>query len=472
MTRAANDGPPRLFDVVIIGAGQAGVPLAHDLASAGRRVLLVERKHLGGSCVNFGCTPTKAALASAQVAHDARHAAEFGVRVGEVHVNFADVMERARRVSRESRQGLEASFDPGGDPALLRGHARLAGRGEHGVLVHVGDEVVEAPAIVLNTGTRSLVPDVEGLRDGPFLHAGNWLELDERPEHVVMLGGGYIGVEMSQFYRRVGARVTLVDRGEHLLGREDEDVSDALRGALENEGVEFRLASHVERIAHDAGAVRVHVTSGDRRDVLDASHVFVATGRRPNTDDLGLETLGVRVNEQGVIEVDERLSTSEPGVWAAGDVRGGPMFTHTAWDDYRVLASQLTGDGSRTTRRLVPYGVFTDPQLGRVGLSEREARDAGRAVRVARYDLNRNGKANELGRPDGFIKLLVDANDDLLLGAAVLASQGAELVHVYVDLMNADAPRAVLANAVHVHPTLSEAVQSVAREFDRDPQRS
>lgn len=442
------------------------MPLAHALAKAGRRVLLAERKHLGGSCVNFGCTPTKAALASAQRAQDARRAAEFGVHVGEVSVDFTAVMERARRVARASREGLEASFEPGGNPALALGHARLDGRGEHGVRVRVEGDVFEAPTIVVNTGTRSVVPDVDGLRDGPFLHAGNWLDLDERPEHVVLLGGGYIGVEMSQFYRRVGARVTLVDPGTHLLGREDEDVSDAVRAALEGEGVEVRLGSRVERVVHANGGVRVHVTSGDRRDVLDASHVFVATGRRPNTDDLGLETLGVRTDEHGVLAVDERLATSVPGVWAAGDVRGGPMFTHTAWDDHRVLASQLVGDGSRTTRRLVPYGVFTDPQLGRVGLSEREAREQGRDVRVARYDLARSGKANEVGRPDGFVKLLVDAHDDALLGAAVFAVEGAELVHAYVDLMNAKAPRSVLVNAVHVHPTLSEAIQSVARDLD------
>ncbi|MDQ3460869.1 MAG: mercuric reductase [Deinococcota bacterium] len=449
------------YDFLIIGGGQAGIPLAQALAKAGRRVALAERKHLGGSCVNFGCTPTKAVLASARVAQLARRGAEFGLEIPEVRVNFGAVLKRAKDILMESRSGLEKSM-AGDNPKLLRGHARFTGKAAGGFRLRVGEQEVSAQQVVVNTGTRDLVPRVEGLGDIEIIHAGNWLEQDRLPEHLVVMGGGYIGVEMSQFYRRMGSRVTVVEGNRQILGHEDEEVAEALRRLLEAEGVTFKLGAKVARVARDGEGIRVAL-EGDQ--AIDASHLFVATGRKPNTDDLGLGTVGVKITDKGILEADERLATNVPGIWAAGDVRGGPMFTHTAYHDYRVLESQLLEGGARTTNRVVPYAVFTDPELGRVGMTEGEAREAGKRVKVARYEMKKNGKAREIGESEGFIKVIAEEGGNNILGAAVLAAEGAELVHMYIDLMNAGAPYTVIQNALHIHPTLAEAVQSALGEF-------
>jgi pyruvate/2-oxoglutarate dehydrogenase complex dihydrolipoamide dehydrogenase (E3) component len=454
------------YDVVIIGAGQAGPSLAHGLANAGRRVAMAERKDLGGSCVNFGCTPTKAAIASARVAHDARRAAEFGVRVTGVEVDFPAVLRRAREVALGSRRGLERGFEGSDNPKLLRGHARIEGRDGDRFRVRLGDGAVSAAQIVIDTGTRTAVPRIDGLDTVDFIHAGNWLDTPELPRHVAMVGGGYIALEMSQFYRRMGSRVTVIERSARIAGREDDDVAAALTEVLRAEGVEFRFAAGLGQVDRRPTGVRVHLEQSGRAETIDASHLFVATGRMPNTDDLGLETVGVRRSDHGFIETDRRLATSVGGIWAAGDVRGGPMFTHTAWDDYRVLMSQLAGDGSRTTERIVPYAVFTDPELGRVGVTEAEAKRGGRDVKVARFDMARNSKARELGDPGGFIKVIAERATGQLVGAAVLAVGGAELVHLYVEVMNAGAPYTVIRDAVQIHPTLAEAVQSAVAALD------
>ncbi|CAN5569515.1 hypothetical protein BH24DEI1_BH24DEI1_10210 [soil metagenome] len=325
------------YDFLIIGGGQAGIPLAQALAKAGRRVALAERKHLGGSCVNFGCTPTKAVLASARVAQLARRGAEFGLEIPEVRVNFGAVLKRAKDILMESRSGLEKSM-AGDNPKLLRGHARFTGKAAGGFRLRVGEQEVSAQQVVVNTGTRDLVPRVEGLGDIEIIHACNWLEQDRLPEHLVVMGGGYIGVEMSQFYRRMGSRVTVVEGNRQILGHEDEEVAEALRRLLEAECVTFKLGAKVARVARDGEGIRVAL-EGDQ--AIDARHLFVATGRKPNTDDLGLGTVGVKITDKGILEADERLATNVPGIWAAGDVRGGPMFTHTAYYDYRVLESQL-----------------------------------------------------------------------------------------------------------------------------------
>ncbi|MDQ5857571.1 MAG: FAD-dependent oxidoreductase, partial [Acidobacteriota bacterium] len=343
---------------------------------------------------------------------------------------------------------------------LLAGHARFEGRETGRFRLQVGTGAVHAARVVIDTGTRSRIPPVPGLGALDFLTAENWIDRPQLPEHVVILGAGYTGLEMAQFYRRMGSRVTVVDRGAEIAGREDEDVSQAIRSLLESEDVAFRLGTKVDRVRSAGGGVRLSLKSRRGRESLAASHVFVATGRRPNTDDLGLKKIGVATAPDGTIKVDKRLATRVRGVWAAGDVRGGPMFTHTAWDDYRVLLSQLTGDRSRTTERIVPYAIYTDPQLGRVGMTETEARELGRKVRVGRFELRNNGKAKEIGETEGFVKVIVDARSDRILGAAVLASEGAELVHLFVAIMNARARSAVIRDAIHVHPTLAEAVQS------------
>lgn len=428
------------YDVVIIGGGQAGVPLAVALAKAGKRVVLVERKYLGGSCVNFGCTPTKAAIASARVAHLARRAADFGLRIPTVEVDFKAVIERARGIAIDGRNHLANKF--GDNPELIRGHARLSGRSGSAFAVTVGDRVLTADQVVLDTGTRSVIPKIEGLDKIDYLRAENWVDHTDLPEHVAMIGGGYVGLEMGQFYRRMGSRVTIWHRGPHIAQTEDEDVSLAMQKFMEGEGIEFRLNVEPQTVKE-----------------LNASHVFIGAGRRPNTDDLGLDTVGVEVNH-GIVKVDKRLASSVPGIWAAGDIGGGQATTHRSWDDYRILESQMIGNGLRTTDRILPYAMFTDPELGRVGMTEAAARKDGRKIKVMRFEMAWNGKAVEIGEKDGFIKVILDEDTDKILGAAVLAAEGGELVHMYIDIMNADKPASVIRDAVHIHPTLAEAIQS------------
>lgn len=456
-----------LFDTIVIGGGQAGVPLAHALAGAKERVALVERRHLGGSCLNFGCTPTKAVIASARVAHLARRAEEFGLKISNVEIDFPKVLARARKILLESREGLEEGLEKKGSPELIRGHARIVGRDTDNLFqIQIDEEkILKTKKIILNTGTRSLIPPIEGLEDIDFIDAGNWLDRDELPERLAILGGGYIGLEMAQFYRRMGSRVTVIDENAQIAEKEDRDVAEKMQEFLEREKIDFRLSTKIEKIRRRADKIEIVFASDEPTKTMTASHLFVATGRRANTDDLGLESIGVETGEDGIIETDKHLATNVEGVWAAGDIRGGFQFTHTAWDDYRVIESAILGDGAHTTERIVPYAMFTDPELGRVGMSEREAEKSGKKIKISRYEMKKNGKAREMGEPDGFIKVIIDADTEKILGAAVLAHIGAELVQGYVDLMNADKPFTNLENSVHIHPTFFEAVQSAVKKF-------
>ena len=435
------------FDVVIIGGGQAGIPLAWALARRGKTVALAERKYLGGSCVNFGCTPTKAAIASARLAHLARRAADFGLKIPTVEADFPAVIRRAGEIALESRTRLKSGFAGSENPKLLPGHAQFTGRigasFELRISGQTNDERIHAAQVVLNTGTRAAIPTIAGLDRIDFIDAGNWLDHPVLPGRLAMIGGGYIGLEMAQFYRRMGSQVTVWEGASRIAEHEDEEISAAIQGFLEQEGIKFRLSAKIQSV-----------------DELNATHVFVATGRKPNTDDLGLEAIGVEHDAHGYIKVDRRLATNVKGVWVGGDIRGGPQFTHTSWDDYRILESQIAGDGSRTTERVVPYAMFTDPELGRVGLTEREAREKGLKFQIKRFEMKWNGKAREIGETQGFIKVLLEEGTEKILGAAVLSNEAAELVHMYIDLMNAGASSAVIRDAVHIHPTLAEAVQS------------
>ena len=449
------------YDVLIIGGGQAGIPLAYKLAGRDFTVALAERKDLGGSCVNFGCSPTKAAIASAKVAFQARRASEFGVEIPEVRVDFPAVLRRARGVAETKRAGLDRGLEGSENPVLIRGHARLEGREDAGFRVTVGERTLLVGQVVLNTGTRTLIPPIEDLETVDFIDSGNWMDREELPGHLAVVGGSYIGLEMAQFYRRMGSDVTVVvGSSDHVTSAEDDDVSEAMRGILAEEGVRFVFCERARKVAADGDGLTLALDGEDPAEVR-ATHLFLATGRRPNTDDLGLENVGIEADKRGFIQTDERLSTDVEGIWVGGDIRGGYMFTHTSYDDHRVLLSQMAGDGRRTTDRVVPYGIFTDPELGRVGMTEREAREAGHDVEVHRLDLkDEKGKAFELGENKGLIKVVADAATDRVLGAAVLTVEGAELVHIYEDLMNADQPLSVVREAVYVHPTLAEDIQS------------
>lgn len=452
------------FDVVIIGGGQAGIPLAHALAGAKKKVVLIERTHLGGSCVNFGCIPTKAAIASARVAYLAGRGREFGLKIPKIEVDFPAVLKRARSISAESRNSLEDGFKDAKNPQLINGQAKLIGKNKNNLFeIQVGEDVVITKEIVLNTGTRSVIPDIEGLAEIKFIDAGNWLRHEELPKHLIVLGGSYIGLEMAQFYRRMGSRVTVVESHPQIASREDKDVAENLQKLLEAEKIEFHLGVKASKVEKKSDGIAVTFNGKDKSKTIKGSHIFVAVGRKPNTDDLGLESVGVKMDEHGIVKVDKRLATSVKGIWAAGDIRGGFQFTHTAWDDYRIIESQMIGDKSRTTKRIVPYGMFTDPELGRVGLTEKEAREQNLKIKIGRYEMKSNGKAREIGEPNGFIKVLIDAKTEKIIGAAVLASEGAEIVHSYVELMNANAKFTVLRDSVHIHPKLAEAIQSAVK---------
>lgn len=456
-----------VYDIVIIGGGQAGIPLAYALAAKGWKVALIEREYLGGSCVNFGCTPTKAAIASARVAHLARRGAEFGLRIPKVEVDFAAVIKRAKSIARESRTSLEKGLKETNNPKLIYGSARLKGKDESDkfFLIQIdGEEVLTTKQIVLNTGTRSVIPKIDGIEDVKIIHAGNWLKMHKLPENLAILGGSYIGLEMCQFYRRMGSRVTVIEANERIASREDEDVSAAIQKILEGEKIDFRLKTKVSAVKKQKGGkIKLTFDSANGAKTSTFSHLFVAVGRQPNTDDLGLESVGVITDERGIVKVDERLATNIEGIWAAGDIRGGYQFTHTSWDDYRILESQMIGDKSRTTKRIVPYAMFTDPELGRVGMTEAEAREKVKNIKVSCFEMKSNGKAREIGESVGFIKVIIDAKTEKIIGAAVLANEAAELVHEYIDLMNADAKFTVLRDSVHIHPTLAEAVQSAVK---------
>jgi pyruvate/2-oxoglutarate dehydrogenase complex dihydrolipoamide dehydrogenase (E3) component len=457
----------RSFDVFIIGAGQAGPPLARALAKRGLAVAIAERKHMGGSCINFGCTPTKAAIASARVAHLARRGGEYGVDVSGVSVDFRRVIERARGFAASFRDSLRQSFAALENPLLIENHARLDGREDKSFLVRAGNESYAATHVVLNTGTRTLIPPMEGVSGVPFLHAGNWLDRTTLPRRLIILGGGGIGLEMAQFYRRMGSEVAIVESSERIAPIEDEDVSAAIAAAFAAEDIEIHTNARVAKVSHPPAGIHVTLANGD---VLQGSDLFVATGRTPNTDDLGLETVGVRLSKNGFVEADDRLSTSVDRIWAGGDIRGGPMFTHTAWDDHRIIESQIAGDKRKTTSgRVVPYAIFTDPEVGRVGITETEARKTGRQIRVLRYDMAKNAKARESGETQGFVKFVIDAATEQLLGAAIVSANASELVHVCIDLMHAKAPMSNIRDAIYVHPTLAEALQSTALLKDSSP---
>lgn len=446
----------RSFDAIVIGAGQAGPFLAVRLAEAGLKTALIEREHLGGTCVNDGCIPTKALVASARAAHVARRAADWGVLIdGGVGVDMSAVKARKDRVVAESVNNLTTWLSGVANLTLLWGHARFAGPHE----VHVGDHQLQAPKIFINTGGRAVLPDWPGIADVPVLTNTSMMALDHVPEHLVVIGGSYIGLEFAQMYRRFGARVTVLEWADRLIAREDPEVSREVQDILEAEGVHFHLGVRDASVRRGADGQRIHISlrAGGVVHELEGSHLLAAVGRRPNTDDLGLAQAGIDTDSRGFVTVDEHLQTSAPGVWALGDVNGRGAFTHTSYNDHEIVAANLLEGASRRVGDRIPaYGLFIDPPLGRCGQTEAEVRASGRRALVGMLPMARVGRARERGETRGFMKVLVDAETECILGASLLGVEGDEAVHVLLTAMYAGTSYKALQRAVHIHPTVSE----------------
>jgi pyruvate/2-oxoglutarate dehydrogenase complex dihydrolipoamide dehydrogenase (E3) component len=457
---------PQHFDAIVIGTGQGGSPLAVRLGKSGRKTAIVERELFGGTCVNVGCTPTKAYVASARAAHVARNAAAYGVHVsGDVTVDLAEVKARKDRIIGQSRTGVEKWLRSTQNVSVFNGHARFTGPHRISIADHEGRivDALSADEFFLNTGTRPVIPRIDGLERIRYFTNSSLLDLTELPEHLVIVGASYIALEFAQVFRRFGSRVTVLARGERVLSREDADFSDAVQKVLAREGIAFRFNSEPVRIepldGDGATAARVSCASGIP---VEGSHLLFATGRRPNTDDLGLDAAGVHVDAHGTIPVDGQLRTNVPGIWAIGDVNGRGAFTHTSYDDFQIVAANLLDNGQRSADdRIMAYAVFVDPPLARVGLSETEVRRSGRAALISTMPMTRVGRARERGETDGFMKVLVDAQTKQILGATILGIEGDEAIHTIIDIMTARAPYPTLQFAVHIHPTISELVPTL-----------
>lgn len=449
------------FDAIVIGAGQAGPSLAGRLTDAGMKVALVERKLVGGTCVNTGCMPTKAMVASAYAAHLARTAASYGVTLqGKVGVDFKAVKARKDKVSNDARTGLEAWIGGMKNCTLFRDHARFEGRHD----VRVGDRLLSAEKIFLNVGGRASIPDLPGVKDIDYLTNSSMMDLDVLPRHLVVVGGSYIALEFAQMFRRFGSEVTVIERASRLIGREDEDVSAAIQGLLEGEGIAVRVGADDIRFERRGSDTAVGFRRGEPPAL--ASHVLLALGRQPNTDDLGLDRAGVEMDRRGYVKVDDQLRTNVPGIWAMGDCNGKGAFTHTSYNDYEIVAANLLdNDPRKVSDRIDAYALYVDPPLGRAGMTEDQVRKSGRRALVGFRPMTRVGRAIEKGETHGFMKLLVDADSKEILGCCVLGPGGDEAIHCVLDLMYARAPYTTLQRAVHIHPNVSELLPTIAGEL-------
>ena len=447
------------FDAIVVGAGQAGPSLAGRLTGAGMKVTLVERHLLGGTCVNTGCMPTKALVASAYAAHLSRRGADFGVVVeGAVRVDMKAVQQRAHKVTLDARAGLEKWLSGMEGLTLIRGHARFVGPGT----MEVGDDTLTAPRIFLNVGGRAVKPGIPGAEVVETLTNSSILALDTLPEHLVVVGGGYVGLEFAQVFRRFGSKVTVVEKGPRLLSHEDEDVSEAVREILEAEGIAVRTDAECIHFSALPNGVAVGMECHTGEPEVMGSHVLVAVGRRPNTDDLGLDKTGIETNERGYIPVDDGLATTAKGVWAIGECNGRGAFTHTAFNDYEIVAANLLdGETRKVSERVPGYAVFIDPPLGRAGMTETAARASDRKILVSTRPMTRVGRAVEKSETKGFMKIIADAETKEILGASILGTGGDEAIHGILDMMHAKQPYPVLQWAVPIHPTVSELIPTV-----------
>jgi pyruvate/2-oxoglutarate dehydrogenase complex dihydrolipoamide dehydrogenase (E3) component len=455
------------IDVLIIGSGQSGGPLASACAAAGKRTMLVEREHLGGTCINVGCTPTKTMIASGRVAYLARRAADYGVQVGDISVDMEAVRQRKRDMVTSWRSGSEKRLLGKENPRTIFGEARFTG--DHEVTVALndgGEEVVRAGTIVINAGERPGPLDVPSADTVDVLDSTTVMELAEVPRHLVVVGGGYIGLEFGQLFRRLGAEVTIVHRGPQLLSREDKDIAGAVQNVLEEDGITVLLNADTTRISGANGSVTLEVSHDTTTRTIQGSHVLGATGRRSNADSLALDVPGVEVDGKAYIPTNDRLETNVSGIYALGDVRPGPKFTHISYDDYRVIkANLIDGEKRSIDGRLVPYTVFIDPQLGRIGMTEQQARKDGRAIRVAKMPMSSVARAAETDEPRGVMKAVVDAESERILGASILGIEGGELASMLHIAMMGDLPFTALRDGVFPHPGLAESFNNLFGSF-------
>jgi pyruvate/2-oxoglutarate dehydrogenase complex dihydrolipoamide dehydrogenase (E3) component len=453
----------KTFDAIIVGAGQAGPSLAGRLSGVGKTVALIERHLFGGTCVNTGCIPSKTLIASAEVAHQARRAGDFGIRInGDLSIDMKAVKARMDGVVSNSRNGVEKWLRGMPGCSVFLGHARFESAHE----IRIDDSLIAAEQIFLNVGARAHVPDMPGIDRVPFLTNSSMLKLEGLPRHLIIVGGSYVGLEFAQMYRRFGSEVTVVEKGGRLLAREDEDVATEIHRVLEDEGIRFRTSAECIRLSTRQSdiAVGVNCESGDPEVV--GSHVLLAVGRRPNTDDLGLERAGVSLDKHGYIVVDEELRTNVPGIWALGECNGRGAFTHTAYNDFEIVAANLLDGGTRRVSDRIPcYGLFVDPPLGRAGLTETEARARGGQIRIGKRLMTRVGRAVEKGETYGLMKIIVDADTQAILGAAILGVGGDEAVHAVIDTMSTRAPYTTLQRTMHIHPTVAELIPTLLGEL-------
>ena len=455
---------PQHFDAIIVGAGQAGPPLAGRLTAAGQTVAVIERKLVGGTCVNYGCIPTKTLVASAHAAHLARRGADFGVGTGEVAVDMAAVKARKDRISGGDREGVESWLEGMKGCTLIRGHARF----EDPHTIRVGEHLLTADRIFLNVGGRAVAPDMPGLADVDYLTNVGILDLDTVPEHLVVIGGSYIALEFAQMFRRFGAKVTVIEKGPRLTSREDEDVSAAIKDILEAEGIDVVVDADSIRFAkQDSGFT---VTPRDGAEPIAGSHLLVAVGRQPNTDDLGLDAAGVQTDGRGYIVVDDELRTTADHIWAMGDCNGRGAFTHTSYNDFEIVAANLLDDDPRrVSDRITTYALYIDPPLGRAGMTVEQVRRSGRKALVGKRPMTRVGRAVEKGETQGFMKVVVDAETEEILGASILGVGGDEVVHSILDVMTAKLPYTAISRTMHIHPTVSELVPTMLQDLEPLP---
>ena len=451
------------YDAIIIGTGQSGPALARRLVAAGQKVAIIERKLFGGTCVNTGCTPTKTLVASAYAAHIARHAADYGVRIeGEVKVDMKAVKARMDSVVAPSRDGVEQSLKSLEGCTVYEGHGRFVAQKR----VAVNASELAAERIFLNVGARAAIPPIPGLDHVPYMTNSSMMDVDFLPAHLIILGGSYVGLEFGQTYRRFGSAVTVIEGGPRLIGREDEDVSQAVADFLKEEGIDVRVGSKIVGVEKQGTSIAVKVESAGKNSQIVGTHLLVATGRRPNTDDLGLDKAGIAADAHGYIQVDDQLRTNVAGVWAMGDCNGRGAFTHTSWNDFEIVAANLLDNHHRrVSDRINAYALYTDPPLGRVGMTEAEVRKAGKPALIATLPMERVSRARERGETKGFMKILVDRDSKRILGASLLGLAGDEVVHSVLDVMYAKAPYTVIQRAMHIHPTVSELVPTMLGEL-------